>query len=75
LRKKCFLKHIIDGKIDRKTAGTGRRGRKRKHILNDLKEKEKIVELERESTRSHPVMNFLWKSLWTCRKADYVNER
>ena len=54
-RRKCLLKHVNDDKIDRKIGGTGRRGRKRKHILDDLKEKEKIVKLERESTRSHPL--------------------
>jgi hypothetical protein len=75
LRRKCLLKHVIDGKIDRKRAGTGRRERKRKHTLDDLKEKEKKVELERESTRSHSVRKSLWKRLCTCRKADYVNER
>jgi hypothetical protein len=70
----AFLKHVFDGKIDRKIAGTGRRGRQRKHILDDLKEKENLVALERESTRSHSVRNSLWQRLWTCRKADYVNE-
>ena len=75
LRRKCLLKHVIYGKIDRKIAGMGRRGRKRKHILDNPKEKEKIVELERESTRLHSIRNSLWKRLWTCRKADYVNER
>jgi hypothetical protein len=33
------------------------------------------VELERGSTRSHPVENSLWKRLRTCRKTDYrMNE-
>jgi hypothetical protein len=57
--------------MDRKKAGTGRRGRK----LDELKEKEKIVELERESTRPHSVTKSLWKRMWTCRKAAYVNKR
>ena len=74
MRRKCLLKHVIDGKTDRKIAGKGRRGRKRKHILDDFKEKEKMVALERESTRSRSVRNSLWKRIWTCRKADYVNE-
>ena len=33
---------------------------------------EKILEIERGSTRSRSVENSLWKSLWTCRKTDYV---
>jgi hypothetical protein len=39
------------------------------------KGKEKILEIERGSTRSHPVENSLWKRLRTCRKRDYrMNE-
>ena len=33
---------------------------------------EKLLEIERESTRSHSVENSLWKRLWTCLKADNV---
>jgi hypothetical protein len=54
---------------------TGRRGRRRKQLLDDLKEKEKILEIERGSTRSHPAENSLWKRLRTCRKTGYrMNE-
>jgi hypothetical protein len=36
---------------------------------------EKILEIDRGSTRSHPVENSLWKRLRTCRKTDYrMNE-
>jgi hypothetical protein len=39
------------------------------------KGKEKILEIERGSTRSHPVENSPWKRLRTCRKTDYrMNE-
>jgi hypothetical protein len=47
----------------------GRRGRRRKQLLDDLKENERILEIERGSSRSHSVENSLWKRLWTCRKA------
>jgi hypothetical protein len=33
--------------------------------------KEKILEIERGSTRSHSMKNSLWKRLRTCRKTDY----
>jgi hypothetical protein len=33
--------------------------------------KEKILEIERGSTRWHPMQNSLWKRLRTCRKTDY----
>jgi hypothetical protein len=51
---------------------TGRRGRRGKQLLGDIKWKEKILELERLSSRSHCVGNWLWKVLWTGRKRDYV---
>jgi hypothetical protein len=33
LRRNCILKHVIEGKVE----VTGRRGRRRKHLLDDLK--------------------------------------
>jgi hypothetical protein len=40
-----------------------------------LRKKERILEIERGSTRSHPVEISLWKRLRTCRKTDYrMNE-
>jgi hypothetical protein len=36
LRRYCLLKHVIEGKVE----GTGRRGRRRKQLLVELKEKE-----------------------------------
>jgi hypothetical protein len=46
---------------------TGRRGRKRKQLLDDVKGGKKIVDIERGGTRSH---SSLWKRLWTYRKTD-----
>jgi len=34
LRRNCLLKYFIEGKV----AGTGRQGRRRKQLLDDLKE-------------------------------------
>jgi hypothetical protein len=34
LRKNCLLKHIIEGKIERRTEATGRRGRRCKQLLD-----------------------------------------
>jgi hypothetical protein len=36
LRRNCLLKHVIEGRIEM----TGRRGRRRKQLLDDLKKKE-----------------------------------
>jgi hypothetical protein len=38
LRRNCLLKLNIELKREGRTEMTGRRGRKRKHILDDLKE-------------------------------------
>jgi hypothetical protein len=39
LRRNCLLKHVIEGKLEGRIEMTGRRGRRRKQLLNDLKEK------------------------------------
>jgi len=39
LLKKCFLKHVIEGKTQGRLEVTGRRGRTRQQLLDDLKEK------------------------------------
>ena len=49
---------------------TGRRGRKRRKLLDDLKER-RILTVEGGSSRSHYVASSIWKRLWTCRKTDY----
>jgi hypothetical protein len=48
---------------------TGRRGRKRKHLMDDLKIA-RILEFERVRARSHSFEISLWKRLWTYSKAD-----
>ena len=40
LRRNCLLKHVIGGKIEGRIEVTGRRGGRRKQLLDDLKEKE-----------------------------------
>jgi hypothetical protein len=60
LRINYLLKHVMEGKLEGRIEMTGRRGRRRKQLL----------EIERGSTRSHPVENSLSKRLRTCRKAD-----
>ena len=38
LRRKCLLKHAIEGKIKGRIQATGRRGRRYKQLLDGLKE-------------------------------------
>jgi hypothetical protein len=37
LRRNCLLKHVIEGKLEGRIEMTGRRGRRRKQLLDDLK--------------------------------------
>jgi hypothetical protein len=39
MRRNCFLKHVIEGEIDGSIGVKGRRGRRRKQFLGELKEK------------------------------------
>jgi hypothetical protein len=34
------------------------------------KGKERILEIERGSSSSHPAENFLWRRLWSCHQTD-----
>ena len=58
MRRNCFLKHVIEGKIEGKIDVTGRRGRRRKQILDDVKKtrgywksKEEALDLTLRRTR------------------------
>ena len=48
LRRISLLKHVIEGKIEGRIEVTGRRGRRRKLLLDDLKEKRGFFSLEEE---------------------------
>jgi len=39
LRGNCHLKHVVEGKIEKRTEVTGRRTRRRKQLLDDLQER------------------------------------
>jgi hypothetical protein len=58
LCRKCLLKYVPEGKIERGIEVTGRRGRRCKQLLDDFKET-----VEYWITR--------WKRLWICRKIDF----
>ena len=40
LRKYCLTKHLTEGKIEGRIEVTGRRGKRRKQVLDDLEERE-----------------------------------
>jgi hypothetical protein len=49
LRRNCLLKHMIEGKLEGRIDMTGRRGRRRKQLLDDLKEKRGYWKLKEEA--------------------------
>jgi hypothetical protein len=49
LRRNCLLKHVIEGKLGGRIEMTGRRGRRRKKLLDDLKEKRRYWKLKEEA--------------------------
>jgi hypothetical protein len=49
LRRNCLLKHVIEGKLEGRIEMTGRRGRRRKQLLDDLKEKRGYWKLKEEA--------------------------
>jgi len=49
LRRKCLLQHVIAGKIKGGIEVTGRRGRRRRNLLDDLKERRGYSHLKEEA--------------------------
>jgi len=52
LRRHCLLKHIIEGKIERRIEVNTRRGRRRKQLLGDLKDRTGYGKLKDEAPDS-----------------------
>ena len=68
LRRNCLLQRVTEGKIQGGIEVTGRQGRRRKKLLDDLKERRGYSHL---ILSSHYLESSLWKRLWTCHKTDY----
>ena len=49
LRRKCLLKHLIEGKIKGQIDVTRRRRRRRKKLLDDLKDRRGYCQLKEEA--------------------------
>ena len=49
LRRNCLLEHIIEGRVERRTAVTGRRKRRRKQLLDDLGETQRYWKFKVEA--------------------------
>jgi len=61
LRRNCLLQRVIEGKIKGEIEVTGRRGRRRRELLNDLKERRGYSHLKEEA---------LDRSMWRVRFGD-----
>jgi hypothetical protein len=49
LRRNCLLQQVIEGKIKRQIEVTRRRGRRRKKLLDDLKDRREYCQLKEEA--------------------------
>jgi hypothetical protein len=49
LRRNCRLKHVMEGKIEGRIEVAGRRGGRRKQLLDDLKGKRRYCKLKEEA--------------------------
>jgi hypothetical protein len=49
LRRNCLLQQVIEGKIKRGIEVTGRRGRRRRKLLDDLKERRRYSHFKEEA--------------------------
>jgi hypothetical protein len=49
LRRNCLLQQVIEGKINGEIKVTGRRGRRRRKLLDDLKERRRYFHLKEEA--------------------------
>ena len=70
LRRNCILQRVMEGKIKVGIEVTGRRGRRCRKRLDELKKRRGYSLFEGENSRSHYVESSFWKKLWTCRKTD-----
>jgi hypothetical protein len=71
LRGNCLVKHGTVGKVEGRIEVTGRRGRRRKELLDHLKEKSGYWKLKQEGLDLTLWRTVCVKRLWTCLKTDY----
>jgi len=57
LHRNCLRKHVIDGKTERRVEVAGKRLRKRKQLLDNLKEKRRCRKLKGDALES-----ILWRT-------------
>ena len=70
LRRNCLLKQVIEGQIKGEMEVARRRGRRRKKLLDDLKDRRGYSHLKEEAIDGS-VQESFWRRLWTCRHTEY----
>jgi len=70
LRRSCHLQRVTEGKIQGGIEVTGRQGRRRWKLLDDLKERRGYSHLKEEVLDRTIWRAGFGKRLWTCRKTD-----
>ena len=70
LCRNCLLKHLIEGKIEGVYV-RGRRGRRHKQLLDDVKEKGEYSKFKDEAL-GHTVGELGSEEVWTCHKTGCV---
>jgi hypothetical protein len=55
--RECLLKHGVEGKLEERIEMTGRRGRRRKKLLYDVKEKREYRKLKEDA-----IDRILWRT-------------
>ena len=68
LRRNCLLKQVIEGKIKGEMEVARRRGRRRKKLLDDPKDRRGYSNLEEALDRT--MWRSLWRRVWTCRQTE-----
>jgi chorismate mutase len=69
LRRNCLLRQVTEGKRKGGMEVTGRRERRCRKVLDNLKEGRGYSHLKEEAL-VRTMWNSLWKRLWTCRETD-----
>ena len=70
LHRNCLLKHVIEGKIKGEMEVIRRRGRRRKKLLDDLKDRRGYYHLKEEAL-DRTVKESFRRRLWACRQTEY----
>ena len=71
LRRNCLLQQVIEEKIKGQIEVTRRRGRRRKKLLDDLKDKRGYCQLKEEALARTKWRSRFGRGFWTCRLTDY----